>query len=154
MGRKGSGIYFWYGWEDNSYRLALAWYDQCYNEGRYREDSNANCAIIYAQFILEDENQFINLNNPEVQKIVREYKKSLNTVDDLAKVYDKIINHVESVLGKSILLYLVQVTPPKKDYFNLDWLDKIIGDPYSYIVRDPRIINIKDSEEYCDVRQQ
>lgn len=149
-GQKGTGIYFWFGHDDFSYCLAVGWYKQCYKEGRYNSDINKNCAVIYAFFNIDDD-QFVDISAPEFTRIIREYvnRDAVKNHKDLAKVYDKIINKLEKEIGRRILVYLTQVTPPRREYMDFNRIDRIIGDPFTYIIRDKNIINIGDTKEYC-----
>lgn len=153
QGKKGTGIYFWMGHDDFSCKLAVGWYKQCFGEGRYSKDINQNCAVIFAVFNVNSE-QFINISTPVFDKILREYKTRLNIhqTKDIAKLYDKIISKVENETGSRICLYLTQVFAPNRQYINFSSLDRVIGDPYCYIVRDVSIIRITKIEENYDVK--
>jgi hypothetical protein len=142
------------GHDDFSYNLAVGWYKQCFKEGRYNNDINKNCAVIFAVFNV-NKDQFVNISTPIFDKIIREYKERLqiHKPKELAKLYDKIVTDIEKENGEKIYIFLTQVFAPKREYLEFESIDRAIGDPYCYVVRENSIIDIKDTKEYCDVRQ-
>lgn len=144
-GRGGKGAYLW---RNSAYSdfLARAWHSQKYYDGDFNRDIDQECAIIHA-VINVSENQFLDLEDPDIKDglthLAISKKIDLRNKKELSALYDSFVAEVEKQIMTKILTVQLRVATPKSEYVK-NYPMAIAGLPLSYIVREPKIIEITE----------
>lgn len=143
-GVHGSGVYFW---RESIYSrdLAVGWHFEERNRGKYSQDPDKRCAIIYAVIVIDDEERFLDLTRPENREIILEriHFHGKKSELDIGKLIDEFIDLVQERSGVPFQIVLTTVPSPKKAD-NYPW--RSMGQPFAYIVKDATCIRIEDIE--------
>jgi len=134
-GRRGTGVYFWrYGYYCR--QLAISWWKQKFEEGKYAGDSDTSCVVIISYFVLDD-NEYLDIENYEFQEQIAylaDKKKVGNEIKKLAALYDSLIHKLEEIQNTKFKVIEMRVSPPKREYCQY-YQFTAIGNPYCYLVR-------------------
>lgn len=147
-GRRGTGVYFW---SDSpfSFRLSLAWWKQCSDEGRYKGDNDKRCAIIFAKVNTNNENEHLNLDDDRIKKnvfqLIQKNKKIELTKRQMCSLYDVIVRRYENK-GRVKLKVLKAFVPPP-NIRELKYPTATVGNPACFIARALDCIDIYDVKE-------
>lgn len=145
IGRKGSGVYFWYAEEiccDEARKLAVAWYESELKRGNYSSDQEQRCAVLWAELTCDEDN-LLNLMNPAYRSYIRRLLEQ-HVVPMDKQLPEDIISSVHDVFIKQIAqkkavdIVLATVTAPKMS----DKLKVAVGEPFAYIVKNLECIRL------------
>lgn len=114
-GRAGKGAYFWQYFTDatTAKKLAVGWYDSQVRRRAYTE-RNPQCAIIDATFDVDDD-AFLDCTGEILEQIIVILRKLTHwSEEDISDTYERLINRMETLSGKQVLLIRASVSPPQK----------------------------------------
>lgn len=141
-GLRGTGVYFW---EDNcgyGIRLSTGWYEFCTKKKTYDCCEKKAIAIIQGSFEPENEYNFLNIVEREkrekIYQLAKSKKMDIQNRDVLYAIYDLFFCQLEILTG-----YRLQVIETTVNTFGIrdtDFPSQVLGQPYCYLVREPRII--------------
>lgn len=110
-GLRGTGIYFWVG----EYRVVLAreWHEKRLSDGDFRHDSDPGQAFITSKVECHEDNR-ISLSDPDVVMTLERITMKYRTLsrEQMAKVYDELIDRLEAKMTTSYHVVFDKVPPP------------------------------------------
>lgn len=134
IGRAGRGVYFWQYYEKprSAIELAAGWFEYQLKNKVYESEVDPKCAIIYGKFDVKEED--ILDCDDEVREEVAEILNILPSIkeEDIHSAYESIVNAIEKVRNKSVILVKTIVSPPKVSCR----LRNVIGYPPIFVIRD------------------
>lgn len=142
-GRVGKGAYFW---RSGTFaeRLAVSWYRKMSEEGHYWQDVDPACVVICAKFELK-KSEFLDLELYENKQKLAALTERMNwrKPNEAAKLYDALINAVQSGAGVKIRVLEVRVTTAGPQYCNYYPIE-VVGLPLCLVAKDKDIVSITD----------
>lgn len=136
-GLAGRGVYFWAfnGYAETARRLAISWWDFASSRGSYSTANDKACAVIYVQINVE-ERSFLDFDSPPVRDALLESVDAATkpgekiTHEIVYKIYERLIEKLESALKTKFDVLKVSLPPPKRFKQKI-----IVGNPDCYVVR-------------------
>jgi len=152
-GHRGRGVYFW-GYSLDELReivreLSIGWWAFAKNRGDYSKAKNTNCGVIYVNFGIDEDNDYLDVMSPKINdKFQVYYNKIIGrtkcTDEELSKIYDMFVNDLEEALKKEFKLIHTRIPAPKKAVRFAPI--GITGSPSCYVARDASCVNIEKGE--------
>lgn len=151
-GRGGSGIYFW-AKSRYSHDLAVSWFKQCRDEGRYEQAPKPTCVVISAKLEAPEE-KWLDLENPDLKEALLEQADARGLLQstktkEISGLYDLFISRLEDKLTKKFKIILLKVATPKSGYCGF-YPMAFAGAPVCFIVRESSCIETLNQVEVPD----
>jgi hypothetical protein len=145
-GRFGKGVYFWSHSPYAEY-LARAWWRFEYERNHYSSDKHQGCAILWAEFKIE-ENDLIDLDNKEIKTHLAMLCKNKGIGynakgEEVAAIIMLFVSQIENQLGHRFKIMETTTTPAPKKFVE-KYPISALGAPSCYVVLDTGCIVIKD----------
>lgn len=144
-GLRGTGVYFW---EDNcgyGISLSFGWYNFCYRKNTYDSCEKKDVAVIQGFFEPENEYSFLNIadrvKREKIYNLAKQRNMDMQNREGLYAIYDLFFRQLESLTSHR--LQVIETTVNTFGIRDTDFPSQVLGQPYCYLVREPRIIRTK-----------